>query len=373
MTIIRRRSAFGVPMLLTLALAACGGSSDPSAVVARAGPYAITKAMFAHALYTTGKETAGGIPVPPEFTACIARLKAVDARSVSSGAKPPSVATLRSECRSHYQGLETDAMDELIIDDWAMGGAAEEGVSVSNQEVQQLLKEQEGKEPAQFAKTLAASGRTVADYALSLRVQLLEEGIRRVIREKSEHPSQAQVASYYDEHRTLFGTPERRDLEIARAGSEAGAQTVKREIASGKSFASVVKKLPLQQPIYSKEGLVLGYESNMYSEPPLNNAILAAKPHVLSGPINIFLGSYIFEVTRIYPARPEPLAQAQAAIRKSLPNELYEQKLVAFISGWRTRWMAKTDCLPGYVFAKCRQFKPPAGSPPQAADPFTFN
>ena len=311
--------------------------------------------------------------MPPEFTGCIKYTKALDARSESSGSNPPSVATVKGECNSHYHGLEAHALDQLIVNDWVAGAAAEKGVSVSEAAVQTQLKKEEGKEPAQFEKTLATTGRTLADQALTIRVQLLEEGLRQAIRESSEHLSQKQVTSYYDTHRQHFGVPERRDLEIARIGSAAAAEQVKREIASGESFASVVKKLPLPQPIYSTEGLVMGYESGMYNEPSLNQAIFAAKPNVLSGPVKLYLGYYVFEVTRVQPARPETLARAEAAIRRTLPGELYERNLVTFISDWRTSWTAKTDCLPGYVVEKCRQFKPSAGSAPESADPYTFD
>ena len=366
--------ALGAALIAALALASCGGSSsDP--VVATAGPYTITKAMFEHAFDVAGREVdpVSAIPRPPAFTGCIAHLRTVDARSASSGGRVPSTATLRKECSSDYQGLETQALDELIVDDWVMGGAAEEHVSVSDQQVQQLLKQQEGKEPAKFERTLAAQGRTLADYAETLRVQLLGEGIRQAIREKASDITPAEVASYYETHRSQFGVPARRDLRIARLGSEAEALKVRREIAAGKSFAAVVKKLPLQQPIYSGDGLVLGYRSGMYQEPPLNDAIFAAKPHVLSAPIHINLGFYIFEVTRVYPAKPESLAQAAPAIRKALPNGRDEQDLESFVAAWRTRWTARTNCAPGYVVYKCRGFKPPPGSPPPAADPFTLD
>ena len=370
----RRTHILGAALIVALALAGCGGSGS-SAVVAKVGPYTITKAMFAHAYYIEGREAdpASAIPQPPAFTGCIAHLRSVDARSASSGASAPSTATLRKECRSDYQGLETQALDELIIDDWVAGGAVEKHVSVSNQQVQQLLKQQEGKEPAKFVKALATEGRTLADYTETLRVQLLGEGIRQAIREQALDVTPAEVASYYETHRNQFGVPARRDLRIARLGSEAEALKLKREIAYGKSFAAVVKKLPLQRPIYSTDGLVMGYQSGMYSEPLLNDAIFAAKPHVLSRPIHINLGFYIFEVTRTYLAKPESLAQATPAIRKALPGGRYDTSLESFVAAWRTRWTARTSCSAGYVVYKCSQYKPAPGSPPPAADPFTLN
>ncbi len=326
--------------------------------------------MFAHALFAEGRTTEGPdpvIPVPPGFGGCVARLKAVGARSSVGGSKGLGVAALRGVCGERYKVLETKALGKLIARDWVVGGAAEAGVSVSEQEVQRELEKAE-RERVRLEKNLVATGRTVADLALETRVQLLAEGMRQAIGKRTGQISRAQVVGYFHAHRQLFGVPRRRDLEIARVASRSAGERVKREIASGKSFASVVKRLPLQQPIYSEQGLVMGYQSGMYRERPLNQAIFAARPNVLSGPVSINLGYYVFEVTRVYPARPQTLAQAQATIRRQLPGELYEPALAAFISRWRARWTARTNCQPGYVVAKCRQ----AGPPAEAEDPYNF-
>ena len=149
---------------------------------------------------------------------------------------------------------------------------------------------------------------------------------------------------------------------------------LKSEIAAGKSFASVASKLPAaHQPYFSKHGLVLDYQPGLYSETPLDHAIFAAKPNVLSGPVGISLGYYVFEVKRTLPPHQKTLAQVQATIRQELPKILYKQVLVEFIKGWRQRWTARTDCRAGYVVTHCRQYRPPIGVRPPNEDPYTLN
>lgn len=349
--------------------------AEPSAVVVRVGGHGITRAMFAHALAAAVKSEGPNVvpPLPPDFVACVKHLEAASAPPGSSGSKP-SVAKLRGECQQQYQRLEKQALDPLIVDQWVIGGAAEEGVHVSNKELeQQLRKAEAGQSQAQAAQELATSGRTLADFALETKVQMLAEGIRHVLTKKTEHITPAQVVNYYNEHKSLFGVPQRRDLEIARAGSEAEAQEIKSEIASGKTFASVVSKLPLQQPIFSRKGLVSGYEPGLYRESALDRAIFAAQRNVLSGPVKINLGYYVFEVKRVLPPVQKMLAQVQAAIRQQLPNIQYKKALGAFIGGWRMRWRARTDCRAGYVVAKCRQFKASSTAPLEKEDPYTLN
>jgi hypothetical protein len=355
----------GTPSTGTGTSASVEPVSEPNAAVARVGGHVITRAAFAHSLAGLIKfeQLEGIAPVPPDFTACIDHLQA----TAAAGAKP-SQATLKSQCEAQRQSLVKQALDPLISQQWVIGGAAEAGVSVSEAGLQQYLKtEERGRPQALVAKTLAKQGETLADFALRSKVQILSEGIRHIFVARTEHPTQAQVTHYYNEHKAQFGTPPRRAVEIARAATEAEALKVKREIASGQSFASVVKHLPLGQPIFSKDGLVASYEPNLYSEPPLNNAMFAAHRDVLSGPVKIFLGYYVFEVKQIFPPTRQPLAQAEATIRTVLPNELYKSAFSAYVAAWRARWKAKTICSPGFVVAKC------AGAPGEPEDPFTLD
>ena len=359
----------------SVAVVSADPDGAPNAVVARVGGSVITKAAFEHELLVAarGDEPNPVVPVPPSFASCVGRLKVLPVGSASSGTKTPSDAVLRGQCSARYQALATVALGNLIFDDWLIGGATEEGVSVSDQQARERLQslERKGGDQALLERNLAAQDRTLADHVQEIRMQMLGEGIRHAIAVRTGHISRAQIAGYYDQHREAFGVPQRRDLEIVGAASEVGAERAKREISSGKSFASVVKKLPSQrQPIFSVHGLVMGYKSGVYHQRPLNTAIFAARPHVLSGPVGVEGGYFVFEVTRVYPARQKTLAQSEAAIKQQLPSELFHSAITAFISAWRARWLSRTDCQKGYVVAKCRQFTPAAGSP--AESPYVY-
>jgi hypothetical protein len=327
----------------TLALSACGGTthhavtqsasvrdtkpaaaatiapvSEPNAVVARVGGYAITRARFVPRLLAQKKSTGPHAPVPPDFTACIAHLKATAAQSGESGSKP-SVASLKSQCLAEYQALEENALEPLITDQWVIGGAAEEGVTVSQGEVEGEIKnEEKGLSHAQVVQELATTGRTLAEWKVEVRALVLGGRIRDLLMKKTSHVTEAQIASYYDENKGLYEVPESRELQIVHAGSESQALKAKRELADGETFASVAKKLP-EPPDFSKAGLIAAYEPDLYRQAPLNDAILAAKPNVLSGPVRISLGYYVFEVKRIIPAGPKPLAQVADTMRGALP------------------------------------------------------
>lgn len=347
---------------------------EPNAVVATVAGHAITKATFAHVFAAEVKVEGSNAfePVPPDFTACVQHLKTAPRPSGASGSRP-SATVLKNQCQELYENVKTQALALLIDAQWVIGGAAEEGVSLSRKELEQEVKKAEaGESQVQAERTLAKTGRTLADFTLQTKVQVLGEKIRNRLARKTERPTNAQIAHFYDEHKALYGVPKRRDLEIAHVKTEAEAQQIKREIASGKTFASIVSKLSTPQPVGSRDGLLLGYEPGLFSQRPLDHAILAAKPNVLSGPVHITLGYYVFEVKRDHPPQQKALAQVQASIRRELPKVLYRAQLAAFVKAWRKRWTAKTDCRPGYVVAKCKQFKGSGAGSPESEDPYSL-
>jgi parvulin-like peptidyl-prolyl isomerase len=366
----------GVAGLVALGLAGCGGSSgktadDPPAVVARVGGSAISGAAFQRSL---AAEEKGEVPplVAPQFTACVAHLKQQAPLARAEGLPVLSNAGLRNQCAARRQALREEVLDRLITDDWVIGGARELGVDVSSQRLAAdlaSLKRTHFPTPARFHAYLAKSGQTVGDLLLAERVQLDNEAIRAAIAGKVRSVTQAQIAQYYAQNKKQYHVPETRDVEIVGTPTPAQTQAAKREIASGKSFASVAKQQTTAQPFHSEDGVVLGLVSGLYREPSLNNAIFTARPGVLSGVIKTVIGYYVFRVRRIHPAYQETLAQATPGIRKALPAERQDKALVGFIKDWRVKWIARTDCSLGYVVGRCRQSK----ASPTAEDPYTLN
>lgn len=74
------------------------------------------------------------------------------------------------------------------------------------------------------------------------------------------------------------------------------------------------------------------------------------------------------------------LELASEALRKAVigpaasdPEATQQEIMARFIKGWRAKWRAKTNCKPGYVVQKCRQFKPSASVPAEQEDPYALN
>ena len=370
---------------MTMGLAACGGSTPshdvtsarvatPTAVtpeqpqgpansaeiVARVGPYPITGATFDRWIAAA---IGSGPPterlVPPHFSACVANLR-TEAGAAAQHA--PSPAQLEGECRTRYQELLESVLDRLISSYWLIGGASELGVPVSTRQVEVALERYRRahfSSEAQLQSFLA--GRTLADLALEIRTQLASQAIKQALKERADRlVGQSQIAAYYKAHQFQYLAAGERNVEIARTEAAATAAKVRSEIESGKSFASVVRKLTISQALNSHEGLVIALQPHEYGEPNLNEAIFTTPPGVLSGPIKTWFGYFVFRVMKITSNRETPLAEVQASIRRRLVSPLEQQALAAFIKHWTATWTAQTVCSRGDVVPKCRGF---SGSP----------
>jgi hypothetical protein len=342
--------AAGAAVVAALALVGCGAGkparvatspSDPvvlsdalpgtAAVMARVGPYSIDGATLNRALQAVlADEPASERPVPPAFAACVAHLQA---EAAASGERARAAPQLRGECQTRYREALQMALDRLIAEDWVIGGARELGVPASD------------------------------GVGLEAGAPLAAAAIRKALAQRVKPITPATIASYYERHQFQYLAAGNRDLEIARVKTRAGAAKVKAEIESGESFATVVKRIPLGQPIDSTDGLVLGLSPDSYGEPNLNEAIFTAAPGVLTGPIDTWFGWFVFKVTKILVDREQPLAAVEASIRRRMLGQERHAALAAFLKRWGASWAARTDCSPGYVVPDCRQFKGPITGP----------
>lgn len=189
-------------VLSLVVLTGCGSSDGPSLpknVVARVGHIRITKAEYDHAMSVVVNadakvgQTAGSItaielgklarrlkqsrlvlPVPPSYKSCIARWRQV---GPEKGQPKPSTSDLKTLCEREYQALQQQALEPLIVTDWNLAEADEQGISVSEAQVhEQLEKELHGGSHSVSLQTvLSESGKTMSDLLQAAKVTLLRE------------------------------------------------------------------------------------------------------------------------------------------------------------------------------------------------------
>jgi foldase protein PrsA len=351
-------------------LAACGGI--PGNAVVQVGGSPITKDAFNHWMgiaATASSPTAGAtaakpvVPEPPTYKACIAHLQATTP-APAKGQAAPTTTQLKSQCEQQYKQLQQQVLGFLISSDWVIGEAAHLGVKVSDAEVHkqfQKIKTQQFPRAAEFEKFLKSTGQTTSDLLLRVRLNQLSSKIQEKVAKQKHAVTKAEIEKYYNENKQRFGTPEKRNVEIILAKTEADAKKAKQEVESGKSFSSVAKRVSIDPTSKANGGLLTEVVKGQ-QEKSLDTAIFSAKPNVLTGPLKTAFGYYVFRVKSSTRGNQQSLAQAEAAIKSQLTATQSQTTISKFVKEFRKKWKGMTDCRSGFVVKDCKQFKEPKTS-----------
>ena len=355
-------TALGAVFIAGLALVACGGGL-PGNGVAKVGDMVINQQQFNHWLMVANNSSAGAVPGapkpplpdPPKFTNCVANLQNT-APKPAKGQPAISTAQFKSQCQQQYNTLRDQVMQFLITSDWVIGEAGDQGVSVTDKQVTTQLNTitaQQFPKPGDFQKFLTQSGETMADLKFRVRLNLLSDKIRTKVTKAKSKVTQAQIASYYNQNKSRFAQPERRDLRIILTKTQKQASQAIKAIKSGQNFAKVAKKYSTDQASKSQGGALLGVIRGQ-QEATLDAAVFAAPLHALKGPIKTPFGFYIFRVQKVTPASQQTLDQAKLTIQQLLVSQGQQQALDKFVKAFQSKWRGRTNCRksPNFVVAQ---------------------
>jgi foldase protein PrsA len=366
---MRTRSipALGAVFFAVLGLSACGGI--PGNAVVQVGGKPISKSTFEHWLgvaaassATTATAAKPVLPLPPDYTACIEHLRATTPKPVK-GQPAVTTSVLKSQCERLYKSLQQEVLGFLISAEWVTGEAEHLGIKLSDKEVQkefEKIKTQQFPKPAEFEKFLKSSGQSVSDLLLRVKLNLLSAKIQSKISKSSSTVTKAQAEKYYNEHKSTYGTPEKRTIAIILTKDEATANKAKKEIESGKSFASVAKAVSIDPTTKAKGGVIVGVTKGE-EQPALDTALFSAKVNTLGGPVKTPFGYYLYEVKSIAPGSQQTFAQAEAAIKAQLASTGQQGALTKFVKEFKTKWTNKTECRSGFTVMDCKGYKAPKG------------
>jgi foldase protein PrsA len=359
-TSLRLALALGAFFVVVIALAACGSSSTsvPGNAVAVVNGTPITKATYDRWAAITAKGGGAGastvVPDPPAYTNCVAALR--NQAKPAKGQPKPSDATLLAQCKAQEQQVTQQTMATLIQTAWVEGEAQKQGITVTDTAInQQLAQTKKTSFPtaAAYDKFLKTSGMTQADVLDRVRVQLLAQRITQKIQQGAAAVSEAQIQSYFNQHRAQFALPERRDLDIILTKTQAQASRAKAAVESGTKWAAAAKKYSTDPASKANGGLLRGVAKGQ-EDKALDQAAFTAKKGVVVGPVHGQFGWYVVRVVTITAARQTSFAQAKPQISQLLTQQGSQQKMAAFITDFQKRWKGMTTCRTGYIVQLCK-------------------
>jgi foldase protein PrsA len=356
-------------VVCAVALAACGGDSIPGNSVAKVGDTSITRADFDHWMTVaakssqqqTGAPTAAvSVPKPPEYTACIATKKKTAAKP-AKGQPTQTDAQFKTQCKQEYEGLRDQVMQFLISSDWIIGESKDQGVKITDKEVEkqfQTTKKQSFPKEADFQTFLKSSGMTLEDIKFRVRLDALSNKLRTKITKGKDKVSDAQIAAYYNKNKSRFAQAERRDLRIVLTRDQAKANEAKAALEAGGSWKAVAKKYSIDQASKNQGGVLLAVAKGQ-QEKALDEAVFKASKGSLSGPVKTQFGYYVFMVTKVTPASQQTLAQAKDTIKQLLASQNQQKSLDTFVKDFQKKWKDRTNCRSGYVTQDCKNAPKP--------------
>jgi foldase protein PrsA len=280
----------GALAAIMLSVTGCGGI--PGNAVVQVGSTPITKTTFNHwmAVAAASSKTSATakivVPDPPNYTACITNLAATAAKP-AKGQRAPTHQQFRTQCETQYKALKTEVLGFLIGLEWVLQEAPSHGVKMSDAEVKkQFVKIRTSEFPstAEFEKFLSSSGQTVSDLLLRVKYNMLSQKLQASVLKSGGKLTEARIQKYYNEHKSNYGTPEKRRVQIILTKSEVAAAKAKQEVQSGKSFASVAKKVSVDLATKAKGGLIPEAIKGEQQK-PLDAALFSAKLNTLGGPV----------------------------------------------------------------------------------------
>jgi len=373
--LLRLLPALSAFFVLAIALSACG-DSVPGDSVAKVDDETITRTEFNHwmgiaqATAQQGQPNAVAAKVynPPDFTACVAKLRETAPKPAAGQPKPNDLA-YKAQCKKEYEGFRNQVLQFLINEKWIRGEAADQGVELTDKQLDaefNKLRMQSFPKAADFQKFLKDAAQTVEDVKLQVGFNLLSEKLRAKVDKSADKVTNERILDYYNKNKKRFAEAEKRDIRIVLTKTKGKADQAKAALQNGQSWKAVTKKFSIDTGSKANGGSVKGLPKGQ-QEQALDSAIFSAEKGTLVGPIKTQFGYYVVQVQKIVPATQQSLKKATPAIKQQLQTETQRKARLKFSEDLRKKWKEKTTCREGYITQDCKNSKKEDTTATQAA------
>jgi peptidyl-prolyl cis-trans isomerase C len=259
-----------------------------------------------------------------------------------------------------YETAVQQVMPQLVGIEIAKTYAQEEGITVSDEEVDKEMEEIK----KQVGEQARASGQDLSDQeafdqALEQN-QISEDELRQDVRESlpvqevqqrvagNAEPSDEEIQKFYDENKTAqFTQPAQRCVRhiLFNKDQQQKAEDVKAQLQDGGDFAALAKENS-QDPGSAEKGGDLGCLGKGETVPPFEEAAFAAEQGEIVGPVETEFGYHVIEVTEIREEQTQPLSEVETQITDQLAATQQEEEFTKWIEDQKQQRNVKY--LPGY-------------------------
>ena len=250
-----------------------------------------------------------------------------------------------SEDSPQYQEAVQQIMPQLVGIEIAKAYAQEQGITVSDAEVNREL----AKIKEQVGQQARASGQDLSNqeaYEQALKQNnITEDQLREDIRENlpiqevqqrvagDAQPTDEEVQTFYDENKAAqFTNPAQRCMRhiLFNKDQKQKAEEVKAQLQDGGDFAELARKNS-QDPGSAEQGGDLGCLGEGETVPEFEKAAFSAEQGEIVGPVETEFGYHLIEVTEIRSEETRPLEEVETQIRDQLAAAQRDEEFQAWI------------------------------------------
>ncbi|HSD24554.1 MAG TPA: peptidyl-prolyl cis-trans isomerase [Solirubrobacterales bacterium] len=271
-----------------------------------------------------------------------------------------------------YKQLRDQAMQSALQIGWIVGEANRQGLSFTDQQIQQSLGQikSQFKSQQEYEQARDQAGLTEADVLQRAKLQLIQNKIQDDISNSVGSVSDSDARAYYDANKQQFTQPAKRTIRIIQ-NKDANAINQALQALQADSSPANWKKVAAQYSTdptsKDKGGLRTDVVPGSFQQ-PLDDDIFKAPTGQVQGPVTTPTATFIFEVESATPESvqgfDDTVSSAQGGapskvsdqIKTQIKSQQQQQALTAFGTQFRDYWTNLTQCASDYVVAGCDNF-----------------
>ena len=247
-----------------------------------------------------------------------------------------------SPSKEEIPGLKRRVLDQLIEKRFKLQEARRLGLTVTDEELNQRIKETMGSYPKnEFVTFLTKEGTTFEDWKNGIRENILLE---KLITSQVYLPikvNKKEITAYYQEHQDQFREPKRFRIRQILLESREEAEKILNSLRKGEGFEELARKKSLSPD--KERGGDMGYFSKEEMLAEWEEAVGKLSPGEVSYPVESPYGWHIFKLEEIKSPRILSLKEARKEIKEKLLLERRERALKEWLLGLRVRAEIETN------------------------------
>lgn len=241
-----------------------------------------------------------------------------------------------SPSKEEIPGLKRRVLDQLIEKRLNLQEARRLGLAVTDEELNQRIKETMGSYPkSEFVTFLTKEGTTFEEWKNGVKENIL---LDKLITSQVYLPlkvSEKEIITYYQEHQDQFREPKRFRIRQILVENQAEAEEILKALGKGEGFEELARKRSLSPD--KERGGDMGYFSTEEMLAEWEEAVGKLSPGEVSYPVESPYGWHIFKLEKVLPPRMVSLKEARKEIKEKLLLERREGALKEWLLGLRVQ------------------------------------